>query len=53
MEIEQATVDAQAELVTEAKRHSDDLHAIRVAVQIIAGLLLLLVLVGFVAIAGR
>lgn len=43
---EQGTADVQAEQLVE-------LHAIRVAAQIIAVLLLLLILVGFIAIAGR
>lgn len=40
-------------MLAHAERQSDDLRAIRVAAQIIAVLLLLLILVGFIAIAGR
>ena len=43
MDTEQSTDQAQL----------TELHAIRIGVQIIAALLLLLVLVGFIAIAGR
>ena len=48
----QGIADVQTELLAEARKQTDDLRAARIAVQIIAGLLLLLVLVGFIAIAG-